>query len=40
MARYEAGGAIDPIATYRSSGWRARKAQTRKAMSIAPAGIV
>ena len=40
MARYEAGGAIDPIATYRASGWRARKAQTRKAVATAAAGIV
>jgi L-rhamnose isomerase/sugar isomerase len=40
MARYEAGGAIDPIATFRSSGWRARKAQTRKALPVSPAGIV
>jgi L-rhamnose isomerase/sugar isomerase len=40
MARYEAGGAIDPIATYRASGWRARKAQTRKVAQVAAAGIV
>jgi L-rhamnose isomerase/sugar isomerase len=40
MARYELGGAIDPIATYRASGWRARKAQTRKAPATAAAGIV
>jgi L-rhamnose isomerase/sugar isomerase len=40
MARYELGGAIDPIATYRTSGWRARKAQTRKAPATASAGIV
>jgi L-rhamnose isomerase/sugar isomerase len=40
MARYELGGAIDPIATYRASGWRARKAQTRKAPATASAGIV
>ena len=40
MARYEAGGAIDPIATYRASGWRARKAQTRKVAAVAAAGIV
>jgi len=40
MARYEAGGAIDPIATYRASGWRARKAQTRKVAPVAAAGIV
>lgn len=30
MARVEAGGAIDVLATYRASGWRARKAQDRK----------
>ena len=40
MARYELGGAIDPIATYRASGWRARKAQTRKPPAAASAGIV
>jgi L-rhamnose isomerase/sugar isomerase len=40
MARYELGGAIDPIAAYRASGWRARKAQTRKARASASAGIV
>ena len=40
MARYELGGAIDPIATYRASGWRPRKAQTRKAPATASAGIV
>jgi L-rhamnose isomerase/sugar isomerase len=40
MARYELGGAIDPIAAYRASGWRARKAQTRKPPSGSAAGIV
>ena len=40
MVRYELGGAIDPIATYRASGWRARKAQTRKPPATASAGIV
>jgi L-rhamnose isomerase/sugar isomerase len=40
MARYELGGAIDPIAAYRASGWRARKAQTRDAPASASAGIV
>jgi L-rhamnose isomerase/sugar isomerase len=40
MSRYELGGAIDPIAAYRASEWRARKAQTRKAPSVAAAGIV
>jgi L-rhamnose isomerase/sugar isomerase len=40
MARFELGGAIDPIATYRASGWRTRKAQSRKAPAVASAGIV
>ena len=40
MVRYELGGAIDPIATYRASEWRMRKAQTRKAPESAKAGIV
>jgi L-rhamnose isomerase/sugar isomerase len=40
MARFELGGAIDPIATYRASGWRRRKAQSRKAPAAASAGIV
>jgi L-rhamnose isomerase / sugar isomerase len=39
MARLEAGGAIDVLALYRASGWRARKAQERKAAGSAP-GIV
>jgi L-rhamnose isomerase/sugar isomerase len=39
MARLEAGGAIDPIAAYRESGWRASKASIRSATSRA-AGIV
>ena len=39
MARMEAGGAIDMIATYRASGYRARKAQERKAVGLG-AGIV
>jgi len=39
-ARCELGGAIDPIATYRASGWRARKAQSRKAPTNTSAGIV
>jgi len=39
MARYEAGGAIDPIAAFRESGWRVTKAAIRKATSRA-AGIV
>ena len=39
MARRRSGGAIDPIAVYRASGWRLRKAQTRAAAGAA-AGIV
>jgi L-rhamnose isomerase/sugar isomerase len=39
MARFEAGGAIDALTTYRATGWRARKAQERKAVSFG-AGIV
>jgi L-rhamnose isomerase/sugar isomerase len=39
MARYEAGGAIDPIAAFRESGWRAGKASHRKPTSKT-AGIV
>jgi L-rhamnose isomerase / sugar isomerase len=39
MARYEAGGAIDPIAAFRESGWRKAKASIRSPTSRA-AGIV
>jgi L-rhamnose isomerase/sugar isomerase len=39
MARWEAGGAIDALAAYRATGWRARKAQERKNVSFG-AGIV
>jgi L-rhamnose isomerase/sugar isomerase len=39
MARFEAGGAIDALAAYRATGWRARKAQERKAVNFG-AGIV
>ena len=39
MARHEAGGAIDALEAYRSSGWRARKAQQRKLVGLG-AGIV
>ncbi len=39
MARMEAGGAIDVLAAYRASGYRARKAQERKAVGLG-AGIV
>jgi L-rhamnose isomerase/sugar isomerase len=40
MARYELGGAIDPIAAYRASEWRVRKAQVRKPIAVGQAGIV
>jgi L-rhamnose isomerase/sugar isomerase len=39
MARFEAGGAIDPIAAFRESGWRVTKAATRKSIGRS-AGIV
>jgi L-rhamnose isomerase/sugar isomerase len=39
LARAEAGGAIDPLALYRASGWRPRKAQERRAVGLG-AGIV
>ncbi len=38
-ARVVAGGAIDPIGTYRASGWRQAKAATRQAVGLG-AGIV
>lgn len=38
-ARVEAGGAVDPLAAYRASQWRPRKAQERKAVGLG-AGIV
>jgi L-rhamnose isomerase / sugar isomerase len=40
MARGRAGGAIDPIATYRQSGYRQRKAEERPAQVGIAAGIV
>jgi L-rhamnose isomerase / sugar isomerase len=40
MARYRTGGAIDPVATYRASGYRQRAAQARPAVSRSGAGIV
>ncbi len=40
MARHRAGGAIDPIATYRASGYRSRKAAERPAETRRTAGIV
>jgi L-rhamnose isomerase / sugar isomerase len=38
--RRSGGGAIDPLATYRASGYRARKAEERPAASGSRAGIV
>ncbi len=40
MARLEGGGAIDPVATYRASGYRARVAGERPAVSGVGGGIV
>lgn len=40
MARYENGGAIDPVAAYRASGYRAQVADERPAVSGAGGGIV
>ena len=40
MARARSGGAIDPIATYRASGYRQRKAEERPAQVGIAAGIV
>jgi len=40
MARHRAGGAIDPVAVYRASGYRARKAEERPAAAGGGAGIV
>ena len=40
MARYENGGAIDPVAAYRLSGYRASVADVRPATSGAGGGIV
>ncbi len=39
-ARMDAGGAADPLAVYRASGYRSRKAQERPASGVATAGIV
>ncbi|MFD2265123.1 L-rhamnose catabolism isomerase [Lacibacterium aquatile] len=39
-ARRQAGGAIDPIATYRASGYRARVAEARPASGGSGSGIV
>ena len=40
MARHRAGGAIDPIALYRASGYRPRAAEKRPATGRVRAGIV
>ena len=40
MARYRAGGAIDPIPAYRASGYRQHKAEERPATAGVTAGIV
>jgi L-rhamnose isomerase/sugar isomerase len=40
MARERLGGAIDPIATYRASGYRQHMARTRPAAVRREAGIV
>ena len=40
MARMQAGGAIDPVAAYRASGYRAQVAETRPKVTGAGGGIV
>ena len=40
MARYRAGGAIDPVGVYRSSDYRQRMAEVRPATARLGAGIV
>ncbi len=40
MARYEKGGAIDPVAAYRASGYRAKAARERPASGGTGGGIV
>ena len=40
MARLRAGGAIDPIAAYRASGYRKHKAKERPPVAGTSAGIV
>jgi L-rhamnose isomerase/sugar isomerase len=40
MARRRAGGAIDPVGTYRASGYRARKAEERPSSGGSGSGIV
>jgi L-rhamnose isomerase/sugar isomerase len=39
-ARRRGGGALDPIAVYRKSGYRARKAEERPAVAGSSSGIV
>ena len=40
MARHRVGGAVDPVATYRASGYRTRKTKERPAAARRGAGIV
>ena len=40
MIRLDRGAAIDPVATYRRSGYRARVAASRPAATAAGGGIV
>jgi L-rhamnose isomerase/sugar isomerase len=40
MARLSSGGAIDPVATYRASGYRQKVAAARPAVTAAGGGIV
>jgi len=40
MARLEKHGAIDPIATYRAAGYRARVAEVRPEVAVGSSGIV
>jgi L-rhamnose isomerase/sugar isomerase len=40
MARHRAGGAIDPVAVYRASGYRSRAAEKRPASGRVQVGIV
>jgi L-rhamnose isomerase / sugar isomerase len=40
MAAHRGGGAIDPVATFRASGYRAKKTAERPATARQAAGIV
>jgi len=40
MARFETGGAIDPVAAYRASGYRVKVGEQRPVVSGAGGGIV